>query len=55
MHAAAEYFGKSCVPGALSPEYASENAYDNLCHLCHGVSYRYCQRDATEDYYGYTG
>ncbi|KAK7603014.1 hypothetical protein V9T40_003013 [Parthenolecanium corni] len=55
VHAAAEYFGKSCVPGALSPEYASSNVYENLCHLCHGASYRYCRRDASEDYYGYTG
>jgi hypothetical protein len=55
VHAAAEYFGKSCVPGALSPEYVSGGAYDNLCHLCHGSSSRYCSRDASEDYYGFTG
>lgn len=29
--------------------------YDNMCDLCHGVSYRYCRRDASEDYFGYTG
>ena len=79
VRAAAEYFTKSCVPGALSPEYNTGrinhciniktniffltfiiifNAgvpYDNMCDLCHGTSYRYCQRDASEDYYGYTG
>lgn len=26
-----------------------------MCDLCHGVSHRYCRRDASEDYYGYTG
>lgn len=26
-----------------------------MCHLCHGASYRYCRRDASEDYYGHTG
>jgi len=29
--------------------------YDNMCDLCHGASYRYCRRDASEDYFGYTG
>ncbi|XP_015127075.1 melanotransferrin [Diachasma alloeum] len=55
VRAAAEYFTKSCVPGALSLEYNIGVPYDNMCDLCHGVSYRYCRRDATEDYYGYTG
>ncbi|GAB0092188.1 Transferrin [Sergentomyia squamirostris] len=55
MRAAAEYFSKSCVPGALSAEYNSGVPYDNMCDLCHGVSYRYCRRDASEDYYGHTG
>lgn len=53
--AASEYFSKSCVPGALSAEYASGIPRDNLCHLCHGSSYKYCKRDASEDYYGFTG
>ena len=26
-----------------------------MCDLCHGTSYRYCRRDASEDYFGYTG
>nr|CAD7398480.1 unnamed protein product [Timema cristinae] len=55
IRAAAEYFTKSCVPGALSAEYNTDVPYDNMCDLCHGASYRYCRRDASEDYYGYTG
>ncbi|XP_065201905.1 transferrin 2-like [Planococcus citri] len=55
VRAAVEYFGKSCAPGAASSEYVSGKGYDNLCHLCHGTSYKYCQRDANEDYYGFTG
>ncbi|KAM3960674.1 transferrin 2 [Aphomia sociella] len=56
-HAAAEYFSKSCAPGALSAEYADSGGVprDNLCHLCHGGSYRRCRRDASEDYYGHVG
>ncbi|XP_014484986.1 PREDICTED: melanotransferrin isoform X1 [Dinoponera quadriceps] len=55
VRAAAEYFSKSCVPGALSTEYNIDVPYDNMCDLCHGASYRYCRRDASEDYFGYTG
>ncbi|XP_049863001.1 melanotransferrin [Schistocerca gregaria] len=55
IRAAAEYFGKSCVPGALSKEYNTALPYENMCHLCHGVSFRNCRRDASEDYYGHTG
>ncbi|KAK9501998.1 hypothetical protein O3M35_012612 [Rhynocoris fuscipes] len=55
MRAAAEYFGKSCVPGSMSTEYNTGPPYDNMCHLCRGRSYTYCRRDASEDYYGYTG
>lgn len=55
IRAAAEYFTKSCVPGAISNEYNSGVPYDNLCDLCHGSSFRYCRRDASEDYYGNTG
>lgn len=55
VRAAAEYFGKSCAPGAVSSEYVTDTTFDNLCHLCHGSSYKYCQRDANEDYYGFTG
>ena len=55
IRAAAEYFSKSCVPGAISTEYNIGVPYDNMCDLCHGTSYRYCRRDASEDYFGYTG
>ncbi|XP_060828593.1 transferrin 2 [Bombus pascuorum] len=55
VHAAAEYFSKSCIPGALSTEYNTGVPYDNMCDLCHGASFQYCRRDASEDYYGYTG
>ncbi|XP_039275547.1 melanotransferrin [Nilaparvata lugens] len=55
IKAAAEYFTKSCVPGAISTEYNTGVPYDNMCHLCHGTSFRYCRRDASEDYYGFTG
>nr|XP_018896656.1 PREDICTED: melanotransferrin [Bemisia tabaci] len=55
IRAAAEYFTKSCVPGAISLEYNDGVPYDNMCGLCHGASYRYCKRDHSEDYYGYTG
>lgn len=55
IRAAAEYFTKSCVPGALSTEYNTGVPYDNMCDLCHGASFRYCRRDHSEDYYGHTG
>lgn len=55
IRAAAEYFAKSCVPGSGSNEYNVGVPYDNMCHLCHGSSYRFCRRDAAEDYYGHTG
>ncbi|XP_057650836.1 melanotransferrin [Diorhabda carinulata] len=55
IRAAAEYFSKSCVPGAISTEYNTGVPYDNMCDLCHGSSFRYCRRDASEDYYGHTG
>ncbi|KAK0159654.1 hypothetical protein PV327_010748 [Microctonus hyperodae] len=55
IHAAAEYFTKSCVPGALSVEYNVGLPYDNMCDLCHGTSSHLCRRDASEDFYGYTG
>lgn len=55
VRAAAEYFTKSCIPGAISNEYNTGVPYDNMCDLCHGSSYRYCRRDASEDYYGHTG
>ncbi|XP_026754449.2 melanotransferrin [Galleria mellonella] len=56
-HAASEYFSKSCAPGALSSEYVDSGSVprDNLCHLCHGASYRRCRRDASEPYYGHVG
>lgn len=55
VRAAAEYFTKSCLPGALSNEYNVGVPYDSMCDLCHGTSYHYCRRDASEDYYGHTG
>uniref|UniRef100_T1GTP7 Transferrin-like domain-containing protein n=1 Tax=Megaselia scalaris TaxID=36166 RepID=T1GTP7_MEGSC len=55
IRAAAEYFTKSCLPGALSNEYNTGVPYDSMCDLCHGTSYHYCRRDASEDYYGHTG
>ncbi|XP_012281642.1 melanotransferrin isoform X2 [Orussus abietinus] len=55
VRAAAEYFTKSCVPGAMSTEYNTGVPYDNMCDLCHGESFRYCRRDASEDYFGHTG
>lgn len=55
VRAAAEYFTKSCLPGALSNEYNTGVPYDSMCDLCHGTSYHYCRRDASEDYYGHTG
>lgn len=55
VRTAAEYFGKSCIPGALSSEYNTGVPYDNMCDLCHGTSSSYCRRDASEDFYGYTG
>uniref|UniRef100_A0A1Q3FHF5 Putative lactotransferrin n=1 Tax=Culex tarsalis TaxID=7177 RepID=A0A1Q3FHF5_CULTA len=55
IRAAAEYFTKSCVPGVISNEYNQGVPYDNLCDLCRGGSYRYCRRDASEDFYGNTG
>ncbi|XP_011195996.1 melanotransferrin [Zeugodacus cucurbitae] len=55
VRAAAEYFTKSCLPGAISNEYNTGVPYDSMCDLCHGTSYRYCRRDASEDYYGHTG
>ncbi|XP_004927626.1 transferrin 2 [Bombyx mori] len=56
-HAAAEYWTKSCAPGALSSEYVDSGSlpYDNLCHLCHGASFRRCRRDASEQYFGHVG
>ncbi|XP_046384399.1 melanotransferrin [Ischnura elegans] len=55
VQAAAQYFTKSCVPGAISPEYNSGVPYDNMCDLCHGSSNSYCKRDASEAFYGHTG
>ncbi|XP_052745065.1 melanotransferrin [Bicyclus anynana] len=56
-HAAAQYFSKACAPGALSSEFVDAGTvpHDNLCHLCHGASFRRCRRDASEDYYGHVG
>lgn len=53
--AASQYFTKSCVPGALSNESSYGTEHNNLCDLCRGRSYSYCSRDASEDFYGFTG
>ena len=60
VRAAAEYFSKSCAPGAQSLEF--QNRYDpkyweysHLCDLCHGTGNGYCKRNHMEDYYGNTG
>ena len=60
LRAAAEYFGKSCAPGAQSAAFQdrySENywEYSHLCDLCHGTAGSYCRRNHMEDYYGHTG
>ncbi|XP_055376878.1 melanotransferrin [Condylostylus longicornis] len=55
VRAAAEYFTKSCIPGAISNQYNKDIPYDSMCGLCHGSSFSYCRRDASEDYYGHTG
>ncbi|KAH0552126.1 melanotransferrin [Cotesia glomerata] len=55
IRAAAEYFTKSCIPGALSNEYNIGVPYDNMCDLCHGLSRHYCRRDASEAYFGHSG
>ncbi|KAL4708556.1 hypothetical protein ACJJTC_014164 [Scirpophaga incertulas] len=56
-HTAAQYFTKSCAPGSLSSEYVDSNTVpqENLCHLCHGSSFRRCRRDASEEYFGHIG
>lgn len=58
VRAASEFFSKSCVPGALSPEYHRDTSvweYDNMCELCHGNSFRYCRRESSEPFFGDTG
>jgi len=55
VNAAAQYFTKACVPGALSKEYNFGEQHNNLCDLCRGSSYSYCSRDSSEDFYGSTG
>lgn len=53
--AASEFFQKSCIPGALSPEFNPNWKQNNMCDLCHGSSSSFCQRDHHEDFFGYTG
>ena len=56
LTAAAQFFQKSCAPGALSPDYTTSDwGLKNLCDLCSGTSKSYCARDATEPFYGSTG
>uniref|UniRef100_A0A2R5L4H4 Putative transferrin 2 n=1 Tax=Ornithodoros turicata TaxID=34597 RepID=A0A2R5L4H4_9ACAR len=51
---AAEFFSKSCVPGALSREQVASE-HKNLCDLCHGSGHNFCGRNAAEPFYGHTG
>lgn len=60
VRAAAEYFSKSCAPGAQSTFFTNRYEsnywqYSHLCDLCHGQASHYCDRNHMEDYYGYTG
>ena len=56
LRAAAQFFQKSCAPGALSPAYARDAwSFGVLCDLCHGASYRFCSRSHEEPFYGATG
>lgn len=56
VKAAAQFFQKSCAPGALSPYYSTNSwTYGLLCELCHGSSYRFCSRNHAEPFYGNTG
>uniref|UniRef100_T1J2X7 Transferrin-like domain-containing protein n=1 Tax=Strigamia maritima TaxID=126957 RepID=T1J2X7_STRMM len=54
-HSAAEFFEKSCIPGALSLEYNPNWKQNTMCDLCHGSSGFFCQRDHNEDFFGYSG
>ncbi|UYV68315.1 MFI2 [Cordylochernes scorpioides] len=56
--AAAEFFQKSCVPGAMSREHTfgtNAGSIHNLCDLCHGSSHSFCSRDSSEPFYGNSG
>jgi len=56
--AASQFFQKACAPGSLSNRYVgSISSWDfgNLCDLCHGSSFSFCSRDASEPFYGNTG
>lgn len=53
--AAASWFSRSCVPGAVSFEYNEGIPHDELCRLCQGTSFKHCKRDASENYYGHIG
>lgn len=60
VRAAAEYFSKSCAPGAQSLQFQNRYEsdfweYSHLCDLCHGTAGHYCKRNHMEDYYGHTG
>ncbi len=60
VRAAAEYFSKSCAPGAQSAQFQNRYEadyweYSHLCDLCHGTAGSYCKRNHMEDYYGHTG
>ncbi|CAH1266101.1 LTF [Branchiostoma lanceolatum] len=56
VQAVGQFFSKSCVPGAKSPEYDPQNTNpSNLCSLCAGAGEDHCVRNKNEPYYGYAG
>lgn len=53
---AGEYFGRSCVPGALDPDYDTLGTNPrSLCLRCYSKGADYCSRTQTEYYYGDAG
>ncbi|XP_014663628.1 PREDICTED: melanotransferrin-like [Priapulus caudatus] len=55
-YAVGQFFEKSCVPGALAPEFDPKHRNPpNLCSLCRGTGGAFCKRDDSEPYYGYSG
>ena len=53
---AGEYFGRSCVPGALDPDYDTLKTNPrSLCLRCYSKGADYCSRSQVEYYYGDAG
>lgn len=53
---AGEYFGRSCIPGALDPDYdTTETNPRSLCLRCYSKGADYCSRSQVEYYYGDAG